>query len=134
GSQLFCTTAKRSKKLSAVLVRTLGLTSCVLLPDMAGLQLIIDFEPEEYFRIDQIVTGQLAIHSPWNILNPFSEGFTIKPNKIYVIQIKEQRKWREWVDKAKAEKEDRKCINKQEIHKSELSEAALASIKIRSLS
>ncbi|GFW96782.1 transposable element Tcb2 transposase [Trichonephila clavipes] len=51
--------------------------------------MIIDFEPEEYFRIDQLVTGQLAIHSPWNILNPFAEGFTIKPNKIYVIQIKE---------------------------------------------
>ncbi|CAL1291832.1 unnamed protein product [Larinioides sclopetarius] len=58
-------------------------------PTRATLQLIIDFEPEEYFRLDQIVTGQLAIHSPWNILNPFSEGFTIRPNKIYVIQIKE---------------------------------------------
>ncbi|KAF8771118.1 hypothetical protein HNY73_018572 [Argiope bruennichi] len=58
-------------------------------PTRATLQIIIDFEPEEYFRIDQIVTGQLAIHSPWNILNPFSEGFTIKPNKIYVIQVKE---------------------------------------------
>ncbi|GFT45584.1 uncharacterized protein NPIL_65361 [Nephila pilipes] len=58
-------------------------------PTRAVLQLVIDFEPEEYFRIDQIVTGQLAIHSPWNILNPFIEGFTIKPNKIYVVQIKE---------------------------------------------
>ncbi|GIY44461.1 uncharacterized protein CDAR_221741 [Caerostris darwini] len=58
-------------------------------PTRATLKLVVDFEPEEYFRIEQTVTGQMAIHSPWNILNPFIEGFTLKPNKIYVVQVKE---------------------------------------------
>ncbi|XP_042894641.1 acid-sensing ion channel 1A-like [Parasteatoda tepidariorum] len=58
-------------------------------PTRAVLKMVIDLEPDEYFRIDETVTGQVAIHSPWNILNPFSEGFLLKPRKTYVIHLKE---------------------------------------------
>ncbi|KAG8191772.1 hypothetical protein JTE90_026809 [Oedothorax gibbosus] len=58
-------------------------------PTRARLEMTVDLEPDEYFSLDRTVSGQVAIHSPWNILNPFSEGFSIQPGKMYIIKLEE---------------------------------------------
>ncbi|KAG8191774.1 hypothetical protein JTE90_026809, partial [Oedothorax gibbosus] len=60
-------------------------------PTRARLEMTVDLEPDEYFSLDRTVSGQVAIHSPWNILNPFSEGFSIQPGKMYIIKLEEVR-------------------------------------------
>ncbi|XP_054718858.1 acid-sensing ion channel 1C-like [Uloborus diversus] len=58
-------------------------------PTRAVLKLVLDLEPEESFRLDRVVAGQMAIHSAWDVINPFQQGFTVKPKKSYRIHIKE---------------------------------------------
>lgn len=56
-----------------------------LLPAM---QLTIDFELNETFMPGRKPEGILAIHSPFDVVNPFQYGIRIKPKKIYNVHIK----------------------------------------------
>ncbi|XP_023234948.1 degenerin unc-8-like [Centruroides sculpturatus] len=53
------------------------------------LTIVVDFEPTEAFQLDRRIGGQAALHSPYSIINPFIEGFTITPSKLYLVHLKE---------------------------------------------
>lgn len=50
--------------------------------------MVFEMEPKEYFRPDREVGAIVGIHSPNNIINPFYDGFVIKPGHIYSVHLK----------------------------------------------
>ncbi|UYV83883.1 hypothetical protein LAZ67_X000502 [Cordylochernes scorpioides] len=58
----------------------------------AGLALLlgtlVDLEPNEYFRADRTVSGQVDVHSSYSLVNPFFTGFQIRPGRIYILMLK----------------------------------------------
>ncbi|XP_035217647.1 acid-sensing ion channel 5-like, partial [Stegodyphus dumicola] len=50
--------------------------------------MVFEMEPGEYFRPDRQVGAIIAIHSPNTIINPFYDGFVIKPGNIYSVHLK----------------------------------------------
>uniref|UniRef100_T1D1T8 Putative degenerin n=1 Tax=Cupiennius salei TaxID=6928 RepID=T1D1T8_CUPSA len=50
--------------------------------------MVLEMEPDEYFRPDRQVGVIVAIHSPNNIINPFYDGFVVKPGRMYSVHLK----------------------------------------------
>ncbi|XP_055949093.1 acid-sensing ion channel 5-like isoform X2 [Argiope bruennichi] len=50
--------------------------------------LVFDMQPEEYFRPDREVGAIISIHSPNSLVNPFYDGFVIKPGNLYTVHLK----------------------------------------------
>ncbi|GFY61858.1 amiloride-sensitive cation channel 5 [Trichonephila inaurata madagascariensis] len=50
--------------------------------------LVFDMQSEEYFRPDREVGAIISIHSPNSLVNPFYDGFVIKPGNLYTVHLK----------------------------------------------
>ncbi|GIY33533.1 amiloride-sensitive cation channel 5 [Caerostris darwini] len=49
---------------------------------------VFDMQSEEYFRPDREVGAIVSIHSPSSLVNPFYDGFVIKPGNLYTVHLK----------------------------------------------
>ncbi|XP_023224595.1 uncharacterized protein LOC111625622 [Centruroides sculpturatus] len=51
------------------------------------MKLFLDLEPEEYIDPTERVEAEIAVHSPFEIVNPFIKGFRAKPGYVNYVNL-----------------------------------------------